>query len=404
MLDIAGLNSGIFQLTLVEQMKVTEREIKQRKELFEMTREDETVLFDLRGLIQGSLDALIDHFYAHQTGVPEIARLIGDAGTMGRLHASMKSYVMGLFSGTYDLEYVEARLRIGMVHKRIGVSPRLYLSGAHILEQLLGEVIMNGGNNLEGDLIRTRKRAMNKLFQFDKSYVIDTYIHSLLVEIEQKSTALESHSNNLEREIEERTFELKAAARMDQMTGLYNQRAFVDHLNRSVAMGQRHNNPVTLIYIDMDKFKDINDTQGHAEGDRVLMAFGEAILGSIRDSDIGCRYGGDEFCVVLYDSDADNAKEVLRRIRESIEVRYPDVRFSAGIVQNGPTNFVGSASMVEAGDKLMYEAKAKAKGAGGTELLQLSPDSSKAEPHDLTAADPGTSADYAKEAMSEHQA
>jgi hypothetical protein len=84
--------------------------------------------------IEPHIDALVDKFYTLQTGITEIALLIGDADTLTRLRAAQRRYILDLFSGLYDLEYVNNRLRIGLVHKRIGVEPKLYLAAINTLK------------------------------------------------------------------------------------------------------------------------------------------------------------------------------------------------------------------------------------------------------------------------------
>ena len=114
--------------TLLEQMRITEFDIEARKALISFKEEDFEQLKSLRSLIESKIDNLVSEFYKRQTEIPEIALLIGDADTLARLISAQRNYVLDLFSGIYDLEYVNNRLRIGLVHKRIGVEPKLYLS------------------------------------------------------------------------------------------------------------------------------------------------------------------------------------------------------------------------------------------------------------------------------------
>lgn len=103
--------------TLLEQMRITELEIENRKALFMIDHDDVEVLTRVKPLIEREVESLVREFYELQTSVPEIALLIGDADTLGRLRSAQRKYVIDLFSGFYDIEYVNNRLRIGMVHK-----------------------------------------------------------------------------------------------------------------------------------------------------------------------------------------------------------------------------------------------------------------------------------------------
>lgn len=114
--------------TLLEQLRITDFEVENRKLLFLLTEADCVLLKEFKSSVDEKLEALVADFYEIQTNIPEIALLIGDAETLGRLKTAMRKYIQDLFSGLYDLEYVNNRLRIGLVHKRIGVEPKLYLA------------------------------------------------------------------------------------------------------------------------------------------------------------------------------------------------------------------------------------------------------------------------------------
>ncbi|MDH5646489.1 MAG: protoglobin domain-containing protein, partial [Candidatus Heimdallarchaeota archaeon] len=113
--------------TLAEQLQITDREISKRKHLLGFTTDDAHVLKDNKPLIDKYIDGIVMKFYEHQTAVPEIALVIGDAETLRRLQSAMRSYILELFEGHYDAGYVNRRLRIGKIHERIGVSPKLYI-------------------------------------------------------------------------------------------------------------------------------------------------------------------------------------------------------------------------------------------------------------------------------------
>ncbi len=109
--------------TLLEQMRITEFEIAHRKELLLLDERDFALLASYRPKIEPHIDALVDKFYTLQTGITEIALLIGDADTLTRLRAAQRRYILDLFSGLYDLEYVNNRLRIGWCTSGSGWNP-----------------------------------------------------------------------------------------------------------------------------------------------------------------------------------------------------------------------------------------------------------------------------------------
>lgn len=112
--------------------------------------------------------------------------------------------------------------------------------------------------------------------------------------------------------------QLRAQAARDPLTGLYN-RGFCDEmLQRQIALSRRAAAPLTVMIADIDHFKRVNDTHGHAEGDRALRVVAKALTGAARSSDIVCRYGGEEFCLILPSTTVDSAALLAARIREEV--------------------------------------------------------------------------------------
>jgi len=110
-------------------------------------------------------------------------------------------------------------------------------------------------------------------------------------------------------------------ARTDPMTGLLNRRSFQEHLRREWAMAVRNDRPLSSIMIDADYFKSINDQYGHAFGDQALICLAQTIASQIRPGDILCRYGGEEFCVLLPNTDETAAVKWAERVRQAISTR-----------------------------------------------------------------------------------
>lgn len=168
--------------TLLEQMQFSDVEISRRMELLGLTQSCLVVLSTHYDLIEESISDIVDEFYEKQTEIEEIALLIGDSDTLVRLRSAQRDYILDLFSGNYDAEYVNNRLRIGMVHKRIGVEPKLYLSAVSSLKDLIIKVLKSGIKDSE--ILEKSINTLDKLMYFDTTLVFDTYIDSLVSEIE----------------------------------------------------------------------------------------------------------------------------------------------------------------------------------------------------------------------------
>lgn len=346
--------------TLLDQMRITELEIDYRKKLFSITDEDVLRLKSTKPIIEARLDSLVANFYELQTDIPEIALLIGDADTLARLQNAQSRYIIDLFSGLYDLEYVNNRLRIGLVHKRIGVEPTLYLSAIHTLKGLLNDLILQAFQ--EEDEAREVITALEKLILFDVTLVFDTYIRSLLSEIEISKQKSEQYALELEEKVKQRTLQLEEMSRTDALTGLLNVRHLSDTLTRCLRAAQRRSEPLSIVYIDINDFKIINDTEGHQRGDEILRMLGMAVKKVARKEDICFRYGGDELCIILPNCVRKDAEEIyITRLKAELEKQLEQLSLSTGVVQAGPHDYLEAESLIREADKQMYVVKKRIK-------------------------------------------
>ena len=154
--------------------------------------------------------------------------------------------------------------------------------------------------------------------------------------------------------------EARKLAETDALTGLYNQRYFHETLRREVLRAQRYERNLALIVFDVDDFKAINDQIGHLAGDRVLAQAADRLREAVRSVDVPARIGGDEFAVILPESDAEDADQLYRRVQSSMRgtslgTDDERLRLSAGIaeLQHGDT----AAGLFERADGALYRAK-----------------------------------------------
>ncbi|MBF0369886.1 MAG: GGDEF domain-containing protein [Magnetococcales bacterium] len=355
--------------TLAEQLKLTDRRIAERRKLFNITEEDKRNLLSAKAFVAESMDQIITTFYDRLLSFSDIQLVIGDADTLLRLQNTLRNYIQELFSGSYDDLYVNSRLRVGKVHKRIGVPPSLYMSAVcyllEVLQQVLEDQCKDGAcSRIEAE---ARKQSLSKVLMFDVHLIFETYTGALVAEVTVAQQELESYAQDLEQTVALRTQELKDLSRQDGLTGLLNQRAFYEHLRSDLAHVKRRKEPLTLAYFDLNGFKKLNDQQGHQVGDLVLAHVGECLLATVRDVDTSCRYGGDEFCIILPGSTDQEAQEVCRRLVDRFDAKAGEygVSFSVGLIQTGPEQFLSVDDMVKSADERMYQAKAASKKTPG---------------------------------------
>ena len=160
----------------------------------------------------------------------------------------------------------------------------------------------------------------------------------------------------------------RTLSRHDHLTGLANRRCFIESVTQGLVLNRRNKRPISMAYIDLDNFKQVNDRLGHPGGDALLRQCAALIANCVRASDIVARLGGDEFAIFLPETDAASATAMIERIRTTIEIA-PDfhtlqVTASIGLVCEDPCASEIDTLLSKA-DLLMYEIKRGGKNAFG---------------------------------------
>jgi diguanylate cyclase len=244
----------ITRQTLLEQIRITEFELVERKALLGFTADDEAVLAACRPVVEPQIDAIVSAFYEAQTMIREVALLIGDADTLAKLHQTQQRYVLELFAGRVDLAYVNNRLHMGLVHRRIGLEPRYYVAA---VQQLMGLVrnTIAASPALEPAAIALAFQALDKLIAFDTTLFFESYLRALTNDFGAVVSRSEEHTRQLESALHERTQQLEDVARSDALTGLINRRHLGDALVQNLSAAQRRNEPLSLAVFDIDRFQ-----------------------------------------------------------------------------------------------------------------------------------------------------
>jgi diguanylate cyclase (GGDEF)-like protein len=156
----------------------------------------------------------------------------------------------------------------------------------------------------------------------------------------------------------------KKIARTDTLTGMANRLSFFETADMEIRKARRFNDPVSIIYIDIDNFKLVNDSHGHAEGDRLLQAAAETILNNIREVDIAARIGGDEMGLLLVKTDITGAVTLAEKLKDKLDAQMQKrnwpVTFSMGVA-TFPKIHASVDDMMSVADRLMYFAKKQGK-------------------------------------------
>lgn len=194
------------------------------------------------------------------------------------------------------------------------------------------------------------------VYVYDKSSteLLMSEIIYAFVEVEQEKDRLNNKQNELEK-----------MAYVDALTGLWNRRYFDKTLEREATLTRRNKGDLSLVFFDIDYFKPFNDNYGHDAGDYVLSKLGKTVSKNIRTSDIACRYGGEEFTIILPDTNKEGGYIAAEKIREAIKdekweyagMDLGRVTISLGVSEYNHTDVTDVKSFVKKADEAAYAAK-----------------------------------------------
>jgi diguanylate cyclase (GGDEF)-like protein len=273
--------------------------------------------------------------------IAALARL-GEMGQIG----DVPTFVSELGRELADCE--PARLQPGGVlaarardHARereaLGFAPRDIVTEFLLLRRVLWRFVTRSGVLREtGDVVRVERRL---------NETIDRLVTECVVAYFDRATS-----------------ELARRARADPLTGLLNHQAFTDELEEELERARRYEHGLTLVFIDIDRFKTINDTLGHPEGDRVLRSLAVLLRETLRASDLAGRMGGDEFAACLLEGDVEAAGRFLSRLMDRIDELRARGELPAGFslspgVAHFPSDGVASETLFRLADARLYEVK-----------------------------------------------
>lgn len=172
--------------------------------------------------------------------------------------------------------------------------------------------------------------------------------------------------SRMQRELKNKLRYALENAATDPLTGMFNRRYFERRLKEESAHARRHKKPFAIVVMDLDHFKLVNDTYGHEDGDRVLKHVAETIGGALREDDVACRFGGEEFVLLLRSTTGAAARVVANRLRATLadkrialgeKSEMKQVTFSAGVAAADDRNDFAVDDIVGRADQALYRAK-----------------------------------------------
>jgi diguanylate cyclase (GGDEF)-like protein len=259
--------------------------------------------------------------------VPSLARL-GRPGQLGAVPAFVAELGRALVEGDEaplgDGTALAARAR-EHARKRgaLGFEPREIVTELLILRRVLWRFVSTHAGALDAEHVLEIERRLND--------TIDRLITECVVEYVDRATA-----------------DLSFRAHHDALTELLNHRAFTQHLEGELTRAQRYGRGVALVFLDLDDFKDVNDTHGHLAGDRVLRRVAMVLREILRSSDVAGRMGGDEFCVLLLESDLEAGGRFLARLGERLDREIALGNLPPGFsISAGSAHFPGEGADAE---------------------------------------------------------
>ena len=322
-------------------------------DLFGITDEDIPRLRQIQKLIAPTIDVLMEEFYDRLLQQPKVQTIFRNTDMIQRAKQAQKSHWMDwVFAGSLNQEYLERCRRIGEVHLNHQVSPDYYLYGYEFLQRQIRRLLLI---SLESSPERVA--------------IIETLGKAIFLDM---SLALAVYCDEMSRGWRENSYR-------DFLTKLWNRRGLEEHFSSLLHQADRHQRPISLAMMDLDKFKRINDALGHDFGDEVLREISKTISGIIRGEDLAGRWGGEEFLIIFPEANLNQAYEICERTRKAIEQRVIEwgdrksgVTISIGLDQwqAGESDLMAA---IQRADQALYAAKAAGRNRVSCSALLESP-------------------------------
>lgn len=319
--------------------KADEAEIKRLLRTFGITQSVMSDLERIRPILEEHLDHLLDSFYDSILADPDMSKVFHKNNPSHiRAKAMQRSHWLDwVFAAKFDAHYLARCKKIGRIHQEHNVLPVYYLFGYQFVSQALKELIFNTFANSK--LAQRLAQSVEKAIFLDINLAISIYCTEV-------------------------SAGWRRTSQYDPLTNVLNRRGITERLSAMLPGSHGNKNSTTSIgLLDIDFFKNVNDSYGHEAGDKVLQCVAELIANNFRENDIVGRWGGEEFIILMPDIGATDAAPVFKRflsILENSAIRC-DGQLISITASIGVSEFSNQASSFDdtlrQADKALYQAK-----------------------------------------------
>lgn len=317
---------------IVQELNITDEDFEQRKQFLQIGKDDLQRIRDLRKSMNEIPTKIFDQFYNHLMEFRETKDYFQDQRVIDRLKHKQLQYFEKLLSGQYDREYLLSRLSIGYTHVQLNIVPLWYIGAYSIYIDEIRKIVKKSAKDAQRTM-----RSLLKVILLDIVLTLESY-HFVKYRLQE---------------------ELKKLAVTDDLTGIFNRRKLEEVLQYEMDRSIRQKTYLSMLMIDIDHFKKVNDLHGHDVGDDVLMSLAKLMNGGLRETDYLIRYGGEEFIICLPGTSLEIATTVAERLRKKVEdhpfrtVGY--ITVSIGVA--GYDRADNKDTLLKRADEKLYEAK-----------------------------------------------
>lgn len=327
------------------------RTIKRRLQSLELSAADHSTCEYLQNqVIRPGLKDLVEKFYTKLLKQPESASILAGIQDLAPLKTTQTQYLSTFGIGFDQFDYFENRLRVGLAHARFGISLGIYMCAYRMMEQLILDAVPEAIRADQEAYTRLQVLIL-KLTTLDMSIAAETYHATKIKSMERSLDYMRKEESHL-----------RQLASSDSLTHLLNHEYGLEVLHNTVKECANADLPLCLMMADLDKFKEVNDTHGHLVGDGVLRESAARIKSSVRQHDVVSRYGGEEFMIILSNTNLETAAVIAERIRSHlsdspivVDSSRISLTISIGLYCMQDTD--DAMSIVKHADEALYTAK-----------------------------------------------